>query len=68
MTCRSLWEGRDASLGPFATYWNARSLPMYFVIDHEGLIQFRGVDVQQLDRVVAPLVEAADKATARAGR
>jgi hypothetical protein len=41
---------------------------MYFVIDHEGLIQFRGADVQQIERVVAPLVEAADKAAASAGR
>jgi alkyl hydroperoxide reductase subunit AhpC len=68
VTWRSFWEGRDAQLGPFATRWNVRSLPMYFVIDHEGLIQFRGADVQQIERVVAPLVEAADKAAASAGR
>jgi hypothetical protein len=61
---RSFWDGPDAQLGPIATRWNVRSWPTYYVIDHEGVIQFHGIDFAAMEKVLPPLLQAAKDARA----
>lgn len=68
VTWRSFTDGGNGQSGPIATRWNVRSWPTFFVIDHEGLIQFRGGDEVAVEKVLAPLILAADKAAATAAR
>ena len=55
MTWRSWWDGGDTS-GPIATQWNIRGWPTIYVLDHKGVIRFKGPREQQLDEAVDQLL------------
>ena len=50
------WDGGNAQ-GPIAGAWNIRGWPSIFVLDRQGIIQYRGRDTN-VDELVAKLLEA----------
>lgn len=56
---RSFSEGLNAQMGPIATRWNVRVWPTFYVLDHEGIIQYFSESERPGDALLAPLVDAA---------
>src|SRR5262249_54997650 len=42
ITWRSWWDGGSTN-GPIATKWNVRGWPTIYVLDHKGVIRYKGV-------------------------
>jgi hypothetical protein len=60
MTWRSWWDGGSTS-GPIASKWNVMGWPTIYVIDHKGVIRFKGPRGEALDKAVDQLLsEMAD--------
>ena len=55
MTWRSWLDGGDTS-GPIATQWNVRGWPTIYVLDHKGVIRFKGPREHDLDKAVDQLL------------
>lgn len=55
ITWRSWWDGGSTS-GPIATRWNAVGWPTMYVIDSKGVIRYRDVRGQELDKAVDALL------------
>src|SRR5262245_27631188 len=54
----------DGSQGPIAQKWNIQFLPTIYVLDHKGVIRYKGVRDKEMDEAVDKLlkeVPAADK-------
>jgi peroxiredoxin len=62
MTWPSWWDGGDTS-GPIASKWNVRGWPTIYVIDHKGVIRFKGPREEALDRAVDQLLAEMDAGT-----
>ena len=56
MTWRSWWDGGDTS-GPIATKWNVHAWPTIYVLDHKGVIRFKGPREKELDKAVDQLLK-----------
>lgn len=56
MTWRSWWDGGNTG-GPIATKWNVRSWPTIYVLDPKGVIRFKGVRGEAMDKAVDALLE-----------
>jgi len=52
----------DGSPGPVATRWNVDSWPTLYILDHRGIIRYRGLRGEVLAKAVAKLVADAEKA------
>ena len=63
ITWRSFWNGGSTS-GPISSAWNVRGWPTLYLIDHEGVIRYKGhgEDEAKFDARIDALVEAAEKA------
>jgi peroxiredoxin len=59
ITWTSFFDGGGTG-GPIATQWGVRGWPTVFIIDHEGVIRYRGRS--NLDEIIAELVKKAEKA------
>ena len=57
ITWRSFWNGAEGTGGPISTRWNVKGWPTLYVIDHEGIIRYKGHSLD--DALVERLVEAA---------
>ena len=57
---RSFWDGGDA-YGPIATRWNVGEWPMLYVLDENGVIQWKG---EPIDDAIAKVDELLAKAPA----
>jgi hypothetical protein len=55
ITWRSWWDGGDTS-GPIATKWNVHAWPTTYVLDHKGVIRFKGLREHDLDKAVHQLI------------
>jgi hypothetical protein len=55
MTWRSWWDGGSTG-GPIATKWNINGWPTIYVLDHKGVIRFKGPREKQLDQAVDSLL------------
>ncbi len=55
ITWRSWWDGGDTS-GPIATKWNVNGWPTTYVLDQNGVIRFKNVREQSMDRAVDQLL------------
>jgi len=55
MTWRSWWDGGNTT-GPIATKWNVSGWPTIYVLDHKGVIRFKGPREQELDNAVDSLL------------
>ncbi len=56
ITWRSFWNGGSKS-GPISTRWNVTGWPTIYVLDHAGVIRFRDVRGEDMDRAVDQLLE-----------
>ena len=66
ITWRSFWNGGSPS-GGIAADWNVSGWPTLYLIDHEGVIRYKGhgEDEAKFDARIDALVEAAEKAGTR---
>ena len=62
MTWRSFWDGGDTS-GPIASRWNVHAWPTLYVLDHKGVIRYRGVREKQMDDAVDKLLAELEQET-----
>jgi hypothetical protein len=64
VTWRSFWCGDKGTSGPIPTKWNVRGWPTIFVIDHKGVIRFKNVRGEAMEKAVDQLLEELEKDTA----
>ena len=55
ITWRSFWDGGNTS-GPIATRWNVSGWPTIYVLDHKGVIRYKGVRGKNMDEAVDTLL------------
>jgi hypothetical protein len=55
ITWRSFWDGGSTN-GPIATRWNVSGWPTIYVLDHKGVIRYRGVREEAMDEAVDTLL------------
>ena len=55
ITWRSWWD-RDTG-GPIATAWNVRGWPTIYVLDHKGIIRYKNVRGEAMDKAVDTLLQ-----------
>jgi hypothetical protein len=55
ITWRSWWDGNTS--GPIATKWNVHGWPTIYVLDHKGVIRYKGPREKQLDEAVDTLLK-----------
>ncbi len=56
ITWRSFWNGGGTD-GPISRAWEVRGWPSIWVIDHKGIVRFRNVRGDDMDRAVDQLLE-----------
>ena len=56
LTWRSWWDGGDTQ-GPIATAWNVSGWPTIYVLDHRGVIRYKNVRGEAMDKAVDTLLE-----------
>jgi peroxiredoxin len=62
ITWRCWWDG--GTDGPITTRWGVSSFPSIFVLDRRGVIRFKDLRGDELNRAVAGLLEAPEAAAA----
>ncbi len=55
ITWRSWWDGGGTS-GPIATRYGVRAWPTTYVLDHRGVIRYKDVRGEDMDRAVETLL------------
>ena len=55
ITWPSFWDGGDSD-GPIATRWNVDSWPTIYVLDTRGVVRFKNVRGEALDKAVDQLL------------
>ena len=61
ITWRSFWNGPKATQGPISAEWNVRGWPTIYVLDHKGVIRFKNVRGEAMDKAVDQLLEELHK-------
>jgi hypothetical protein len=61
ITWRSFWNGPKGTSGPISARWNVRGWPTIYVLDHKGVIRFKNVRGEAMDRAVDQLLEELHK-------
>jgi len=56
ITWRSFWNGPLGTRGPISARWNVESWPTIYVLDAKGVIRFKDVRGEDLDRAVDALL------------
>jgi Thioredoxin-like len=56
ITWRSFWNG-GGTQGPISTAWGVSTWPTIYVIDHKGMIRYKDVRREAMDRAVDKLLE-----------
>lgn len=59
LTWRSFWNGGSTS-GPISTRWNVRGWPTIYVLDQDGVIRFKNVRGEAMDKAVDALLAKLD--------
>jgi hypothetical protein len=54
ITWRSWWD--QTTDGPIATKWNVHGWPTIYVLDHKGVIRYKGVRGEAMDKAVNTLL------------
>ena len=60
ITWRSWWDGGDTN-GPIARAWNVRGWPTIYILDHKGVIRFKGPRGEAMDKAVEQLLGEMEK-------
>ena len=55
LTWRSWWDGGTTG-GPIASAWNVRGWPTIYVVDAKGVIRFKNVRGEAMDKAVEELL------------
>jgi hypothetical protein len=61
ITWRSFWNGPDGTGGPIAKAWNVSGWPTIYVLDGKGVIRFKNLHGQQLDKAIEDLLKELEK-------
>ena len=56
ITWRSFWNGPKGTSGPISNKWNVGSWPTIYVIDPKGVIRFKNVRGEAMDKAVDQLL------------
>jgi hypothetical protein len=56
ITWRSFWNGPKGTGGPISARWNVTGWPTIYVLDHEGVIRYKGVRGEAMDEAVDTLL------------
>ena len=56
ITWRSFWNGPDGTRGPISRKWGVRAWPTIYILDHQGVIRFKGPRGEAMDRAVDQLL------------
>ena len=56
ITWRSFWNGPEGTRGPISKAWNVSGWPTIYVLDAEGVIRFKSVRGDALDKAVDSLL------------
>lgn len=56
ITWRSFWNGPEGTAGPISTRWNVHGWPTIYILDHEGVIRFKGARGEAMDKAVDQLL------------
>ena len=67
ITWRSWWDGGDTN-GPIARAWNVSGWPTIYILDHKGMIRFKGPRGEAMDKAVDQLLAEMEKETAAAAK
>jgi peroxiredoxin len=54
---RSFWNGPKGTNGPITETWNVGEVPTIYVLDHTGVIRFKGLFGKELDEAVDVLTQ-----------
>ena len=65
ITWRSFWNG-GSTRGPISTRWNVKGWPTIYVLDHNGVIRYKNVRGEDMDRAVDRLLEEMNEDTTEA--
>ena len=57
ITWRSFWNGPSGTGGPISSAWGVRGWPTIYVLDHNGIIRFKNVRGEAMDKAVDVLLE-----------
>jgi thiol-disulfide isomerase/thioredoxin len=58
---RSYWDGEKGPGGPIALTWDVQGWPTIYVLDDQGVIQYKDLRGKRLDTPLEKLVSAAEK-------
>ena len=53
---RSFWNGERGTSGPISSKWGVRSWPTIYVLDHKGVIRFKGPRGEKMTEAVEQLL------------
>ena len=56
ITWRSFWNGPEGTRGPISKAWNVSAWPTIYVLDAEGVIRFKSVRGEAMDKAVDELL------------
>src|SRR3954471_23999116 len=56
ITWRSFWNGPQGTQGPISQAWHVRGWPTIYVLDGSGVIRYRNVRGDDMDRAVDQLL------------
>jgi hypothetical protein len=56
ITWRSFWNGPEGTGGPISAAWNVRGWPTIYVLDKKGVIRFKNVRGEAMDKAVDELL------------
>ena len=56
ITWRSFWNGPEGTGGPISARWNVRGWPTIYILDHKGVIRFKGARGEAMDKAVDQLL------------
>ena len=57
ITWRSFWNGPDGTRGMISARWNVTGWPTIYILDHKGVIRFKGPRGEAMDEAVDQLLE-----------
>jgi hypothetical protein len=61
ITWRSFWNGPEGTGGPISTKWNVQGWPTTYVVDAKGMIRFKNVRGEAMDKAVDQLLKEMGK-------
>jgi hypothetical protein len=59
---RTWWDG-GSTRGPIAKAWNVKGWPTIYILDHKGVIRFKGARGEAMDKAVEQLLHELDAET-----